>query len=519
MNQKINFRYKDEENNRVYDCPFCGSGEVRVAENVFYGQCSICDATIVDYQPLPYQEDYHKSTAQYKLAIGGYATGKTTMSCAEIAMHAQEITNGRSLITGPTLSLIKDAVIPELDKFIPPWIVEHRRMNPTPYYKLKNGHEILIYPSTDQQKLRSLNLSAFYIEEASAIDYEIFDQLMTRLRHKSAIIYDELGNEVGYKYLGLVSTNPEEGWIKDKFLFVASKVFASKSIDRSIYEPLMSVDREKHFHAFLSSTRDNHHKPRDFIERISAGKSREWIRVYIDCYLDRKEGAIYPEFSRHVIEPFKIPNQWLRIAGFDKGYTDGTALVVGVINPRDGVIYIYDEYFETEKPISYHAKKIREKVAGYQFYNNIQADPTVKQRNDRDGISYSDYFYKLSDVILEPANNQIDFGIEKVRDYLHSGKLKIFNSCQHLRTEAQKYVFMDNSKRNSNDKPVDKDNHLMDALRYMIVKLPRNPMDMEDVYSQEKNAMALGHFLSSVKDDDDFGFTEQNIFGGMKYGR
>jgi hypothetical protein len=157
-------------------------------------------------------------------------------------------------------------------------------------------------------------------------------------------------------------------------------------------------------------------------------------------------------------------------------------------------------------------------MVGFTFYHNLQADPTVRQRNDRDGISYADYFFKLSDVILEPARNDIDFGIEKVRDYLHSGKLKVFTTCQNLRKEAQKYVFQER-KFNVNDKPVDKDNHLMDALRYMIVKLPRDPNEMDDIYMQEQNTMALGSFFTNVKDDNDFGFSEQNIFGGIKYGR
>lgn len=520
MTSKLRIKYRDEDNNRVYDCPFCGTGEVKVGDNVFYGRCDNCEATLIDYKPMHYQEDYHKSTSQYKLAIGGFGTGKTTMSCAEISMHAQDIPSGRSLITGPTLSLIKDAVIPELEKFLPPWLVEKKRYNPTPYFKLTNGHEIIVYASTDAEKLRSLNLSAFYIEEASAVDYAIFDQLMTRLRHKAAVIFDEDGRELGYKHLGLLSTNPEDGWIKDKFLFVSDKVFASKSIDKSIYEPLMSDKREKHFHSFLSSTRDNPNLPGAFIERITAGKSADWVRTYIDCYLDRREGAVYPEFPKHVVEPFEIPDHWLRIGGFDKGFTDGTALVLGAIEPRTGVIYVYDEYFMEQMPVSFHAKKIKRMISGLKFYNHIQADPTVKQRSDRDGVSYSDYFYRLTDgVHLEPANNNIDFGLEKVRDYMHEGKLKIFSTCTNLKKEAQLYVYRSNGKTNINDKPVDKYNHLMDSLRYMIVKLPRNPHEMNQIYEMTDNSVSFGALFGEMSQEDDWGYSEQNIYGGIKYGR
>ena len=166
-NEQVNFIGFDEEKNRIYECPVCGNGEVLVGEQVFYGRCDNCNATLVDYKPLNYQEAYHESNAQYKLAIGGYGTGKTTMACAELALHANDVKGGRSLITGPTLSLIKDAVIPELEKFLPPWLVEKKRYNPSPYFRLKNGHEIITYASTDQQKLRSLNLSVIHAIHAS----------------------------------------------------------------------------------------------------------------------------------------------------------------------------------------------------------------------------------------------------------------------------------------------------------------------------------------------------------------
>lgn len=88
-------------------------------------------------------------------------SGKTTMCVAEVAHHAISIPGGRTLITAPILKQIKDAVLPELNKFLPPWLLEKSTLTPSPFYKLKNGHEIVIYASNDEQNLRSLNLTAF----------------------------------------------------------------------------------------------------------------------------------------------------------------------------------------------------------------------------------------------------------------------------------------------------------------------------------------------------------------------
>ena len=408
---QIPLKHITEDGHRVYDCPACHIGEISVKDEVFYGKCNICNMTLFDYKPLEHQEAFHASSAQYRMNIGGFGSGKTTASCCELAAHAISTPNGRSLITAPTLSQVRDAVIPELIKFLPPWLVAKEKMNPNPYFLLKNGHQILVFSSQDQEKLRSLNLTAFYIEEASGVTYSIFDQLMTRLRNKAAVIRDINGNEIGYKFMGIVSTNPEDGWIKDNFLLKSDIIIGSPSIDVSVYDSIKTTEPNKHFHSFISSTRDNKHVHRGFIERMSAGKSQKWVRKYIDCYLDNKEGAVFPDFSRYIVEPFPIPKEWKRVVGYDPGFNDPTAVPIGAIDSETGVIYFYDDYKVSEEPMSYHAKQVKEKLRGLKLFMPIQADPSVRQRSERDGISYADYFVRLSGLWLEPGNNDILYGL------------------------------------------------------------------------------------------------------------
>jgi phage terminase large subunit len=194
------------------------------------------------------------------------------------------------------------------------------------------------------------------------------------------------------------------------------------------------------------------------------------VRKYIDCYLDIKEGAVYPDFARAIVPPFAIPNDWQRLAGFDKGFRDETTLLLAAINPKNGDIYCYKEYYEKERPISYHANKVKEMTSGLRLYLPIQADPTIRNRNERDGETYQSYFQKVSGIYLSPGNNDIDAGIDKVRDYIYLGKLKFFDTLENLKNEANNYVY-----HADKDKPIDKSNHLLDALRYMIMQLPSNP--------------------------------------------
>lgn len=507
MNLRETFDFKplqslgvDKEESRLYKCPACDN-TIRVRKDVFYGRCPTCKLTIIDYKPLDHQKEFHRSGAMYRLLMGGYGTGKTTMCVAEVAQHALQVPKGRTLITAPKLQQVVDAILPELDKFIAPWFISERKKSPTPKYVLKNGHEIVVYASNDETNLRSINLTMFYMEEASAIDVTVFHQLQARLRNKAGEIKDEFGRIKQNHMNGIVASNPEQGWLVDEFLLYASKISASASVDISAYKKLQKQP-EPAYHAFLSSTRDNSYLPRGWISNLTAGKTRYWIRKYVDCALELKQGSVYPEFAEHIVDDFPIPSSWKRVAGFDKGFKDETTLLLGAIEPKTGVIYVYQEYYVSQQPLSYHADQVKEMISGLPMYNNIQADPSVLHRSDRDGRSYQDYFFKRSGVYLEPANNSISVGIEKVRDYMYCGKLKFFQSLVNLKSEAYNYVYPDKTTTNE-EKPVGGSDHLMDALRYMIMALPQNPFEMNSISSAYIDKRHVDYFWKTNKDQDD----------------
>jgi ribosomal protein L37AE/L43A len=70
-NKKVRLLKLDEEGNRHYRCPVCDVGLVKIRDDLFYGRCDNCNATLIDYIPLLHQEAFHKSNAQYRLNIGG----------------------------------------------------------------------------------------------------------------------------------------------------------------------------------------------------------------------------------------------------------------------------------------------------------------------------------------------------------------------------------------------------------------------------------------------------------------
>ena len=477
LTQKPKFLGFDENRARSYQCPFCGD-TIKVDSGVFYGSCPTCQVKIIDYEPQPHQVAFHSSPAKYRMNLGGYGSGKTTMNCAEVARHVYTTPNGQTLITAPKLQLVRDAVLPELMKFFPDDVFETIRMSPNIEYTFQNGHKIVVYASNDEGNLRSLNLSMWYMEESSEIDVSIFIQLRTRLRRASSLIFDsETGFPIKDNTKGIIASNPESGWLVDDFLLISDKVYASESVN---IEPYKNLKRESQtdYHSFLSSSRDNKYLPPTFVNDIAVGRSASWINKYIDCGIESREGAVYPEYHEVIVDDFPIPHEWQRLYGFDFGIRDETAMIAGAIRPSDATIFLYKEYYVADKPVSYHADEINAKMMKtngmrHNLYLGIQADPAIRQRSQQTGDTYQRYFFKRSGLWLEPANNDILAGITKVKDYMHLGKLKIFKSLENLKKEAQEYVFKEDVE--GKIMPVDKRNHLLDCMRYMISPLPDNP--------------------------------------------
>ena len=77
--------------------------------------------------------------------------------------------------------------------------------------------------------------------------------------------------------MGLVESNPEEGWIRDEFLLRSSKIMASKSVDTSTYDKIKTKKLERAYHSFLSATVDNTYLPKTFVSDVCAGKSDKWV--------------------------------------------------------------------------------------------------------------------------------------------------------------------------------------------------------------------------------------------------
>lgn len=168
------------------------------------------------------------------------------------------------------------------------------------------------------------------------------------------------------------------------------------------------------------------------------------------------KGAIYPFFEDDIaIEPFAIPAIWPRAYGLDVGW-ERTACIWGAKDPATTVIYLYDEYYEQGGPHNAprnHSAAIRSR--GDWIPGVVDPASAYHQLQPFDNLGLD----------LTHAENNIEQGILAVFELLATGRLKVFRSCTNWFNEFRKYQRTESFP----NKPLKRDDHLMDATRYLIV--------------------------------------------------
>ena len=169
-------------------------------------------------------------------------------------------------------------------------------------------------------------------------------------------------------------------------------------------------------------------------------------------------GVIYPvPEDTYVCDPFEIPKYWPRAYGFDVGWKK-TAAIWGAWDRDSDIVYCYSEHYQGQQEPSIHADAI--KARGDWIPGAI--DPASAGSGQRDGIKLLDEYRKLG-LILSPADNAVEAGIHAVYQRLAAGRLKIFRNLVATQSELRLY------RRDEKGKVVKENDHLADALRYLIM--------------------------------------------------
>lgn len=204
------------------------------------------------------------------------------------------------------------------------------------------------------------------------------------------------------------------------------------------------------------------------------GRIDEWVQEW-EAKFTTPSSLVYSEFDDqiHVIPPNLIPRDNLTYAiGMDFGLKDPFAAVFVAID-KDENWYIYDEVYLPDLPIDKIASVLHQKM-GDQYFTRIIGDAA----GATEIASLRSKELGENRVWVTPSKkgkDSIRAGIRAVRTKLYvregSGKPKLFvgRNCTATIKEFQSYKHIRDAFGEVSDTPEDKNNHLMDAIRYLVL--------------------------------------------------
>lgn len=208
-------------------------------------------------------------------------------------------------------------------------------------------------------------------------------------------------------------------------------------------------------------------------EYIREGKIDEWVQEW-EAQFTTPSSLVYNEFDDriHVINPNLIPRENVTFAiGLDFGLKDPFAAVFVAID-KDDNWYVYDEIYLPDLPIDKMARVLHEKM-GDQYFTRIIGDSagameiaSLREKSLGD--------YRVFVTPSKKGKDSIKNGIRQVKTKLYvregSGKPKLYvgRNCTATIKEFQSYKRLRDAWGEVSETPEDKNNHLMDALRYLV---------------------------------------------------
>lgn len=455
------------------------------------------------------QERFQNSRKKIQLYGGGFANGKTANLCIKTLKVAEGYPGANILLARATYPKLNDTLRKEFFKWCPSdWIKNFNKGDNE--VTLTNNTMINFRYVQQQAKTEGSTsnlLSATYDlvvvdqMEDPEIGYKDFLDLLGRLRGSTPYRgNDPTMPQSGPRWL-VLSCNPSRNWlyrniVKPIHIYNAN---GSKSpellVNKQTGEPLVDL--------FEGSTYENKDNlDADYIDTLEQTYKGQMRERFLLGNWGAYEGLVYPEYNalvhevdesqvkryKEVCEGLGIQLNW--IEGYDYGMAVPACYLAGFVDD-DANVFIVDGFYETELTIERSANQIKAIRDKWGFGGtNVHADPQIFRRtvgNSKTvGQSIAGLFSDCG-IEMQRGNNDIANGIIKLQSYLainefhahpmlHSypaPRLYVSTKVPFVSNEFSEYYWKRDTGGEVTDKPVDKNDHALDTLKYMFSDQPQ----------------------------------------------
>ena len=383
---------------------------------------------------LPYiTDEKHK----YQIFYGGSSSGKSFFLAARCVL---DCLNGRNyLVVRKVARTLRQSCWNEITKAI-------TRMKLTDYFVINksemtitgryNGAQILFAGLDDVEKVKSITpakgaLTDIWIEEATEAAYDDYKQLTHRLRGRTR-----------HKKRITLSFNPvyQQHWIFKEFFW--------------IWDDGKQHAENEHLSILKTTYRDNRFLTEDDRLVFELNTDPYFREVYANGNWGVLGDVIFRNWEcRDLTEEAKAWPQ--RIYGLDFGFASDPCGAVDVaFDRKKKTVYIFNELCERGLTNTMLAERLQA-FCGHRPIVCDSAEPKSIQELKNEGI------YALA---AKKGQDSVVHGVQ----WLQGCHIVIDTKCRALKEELTLYQWKQDKDGNTLPVPEDRNNHLIDALRYAL---------------------------------------------------
>ena len=322
-----------------------------------------------------------------------------------------------------------------------------------------NWSEIIFTWLDDISKVKWLELWFLYVDEVDEVPTNVFSVLSRRLRNKHAKIRK-----------AFITSNSE---------------WKNRTYQRFIMGRGVKPEYRDKYYTVRASSLENKNLPQDYIDDLL---SYEWdeFKRYVLGDFNVFEWQIFDEFDEtiHVVDPFDIP-EWRDTWYWHDHWLANPTVFLEWHMDYDWNMRITWEHYLAGKEVSFHANALNKRVLVLnEKYgksldpNNIStiSDPSIFA-NTRQPTPEKPYVSSVADeyaehgINCERGNNSVLAGINRIKYLLKNKKIFVFSTCSKFIEEMNSYRWKTDQNKQlwATEAPVKKDDHSVDAFRYLIM--------------------------------------------------
>lgn len=474
-------------------------------------------------------ERFLRSRKPIQLIGGGFANGKTAAVSVKSLDIAKNYPAANILMARSTYPKLNDTLRKEFIKWAPKkWIKSFPLGQNGPNACTLSNDSVFNFRYVQQtgkasgEATTSNLLSATYdlavidqVEDPEITEKD-FKDVMGRMRGGARYIgHDPTMPKTGPGWI-LLTCNPTRNWVFSKIVRPLKVYEMTGRITDELLclrngktlAPVLDAEGKPHLlvDLFEGSTYENEHNLRpDFIQLLESSYTGQMRDRFLLGEWAAYEGLVYNAYSdiTHALDRTHVMNYmrslrdkgykitWLE--GYDYGMASPACYLLAFVDPFHNIIII-DGFHQNEMTIAQTAERIASVRSKYNVpvENIILADPDIFRRGkpgttQTTGEPISALFFNTKErLMMGRGNNNIKNGITKVRGYLAMVKshqhpltgdfpaphLYIIDDLEFVANEFGSYYWKQDNGGIRSDDPVDKNDHAMDTIKYMLTYEP-----------------------------------------------